>query len=264
MPARLTTALVFALGVVLVSAAGAGQPPADPYPWGKRIATAAEYAKDRQGVVSFAVVGEDGRLRGRNVNRRHYSASVVKVMLMAAYLRQRDVKDRGLRKSDRRLLEPMIKRSDNGTATKIRDMVGNDALRRVARDAEMKSFKANSNWGLSEITASDQARFLFDIEDTIPERHEHYALNLLAKIVNSQRWGIPPARPRGWKIHFKGGWSPEGGGPDWRVNQVALLRNDGRFALAILTKKDPSFGYGKATIKGMARRLLRDYNRYSG
>jgi hypothetical protein len=137
-------------------------------------------------------------------------------------------------------------------------------LRRVARDAEMKNFKTNQIWGLSEITASDQARFMFDVEDTIPERHEHYALKLLTKIVDSQRWGIPPARPRGWKIHFKGGWSPEAGGPDWRVNQVALLRNNGRFSLAILTKSDPSFGYGKATIKGMARRLMRDYNKYDG
>jgi hypothetical protein len=254
-----------AVAVALVPAATAGPAPApDPYPWGKRIDTAADYAKKRSGVVSFAVVDEDGQLRGRNVNRRHYSASVVKVMLMVAYLRQREVKNRALRRSDKRLLEPMIKRSDNESATRIRDQVGNDALRRVARDAEMKNFETDPVWGLSEITASDQARFLFDIEDTIPERHEHYALNLLTKIVSSQRWGIPPAKPRGWEIHFKGGWSPEGGGPDWRVNQVALLRNEGRFSLAVLTKGDPSFDYGKATIRGMARRLLRDYNRYDG
>ena len=124
---------------------------------------------------------------------------------------------------------------------------------RVARDAEMRNFETNRVWGLSEITASDQARFMFDIEDTIPERHEHYALNLLTKIVKSQRWGIPPARPRGWEIHFKGGWSPEAGGPDWRVNQVALLRNEGRFSLAVLTKGDPSFDSGKATITSIER-----------
>jgi hypothetical protein len=262
---RLSAPLALALAAALVPAAGAGPAPEpDPYPWGKRIGRAADYAQDRKGVVSFAVVDEDGELRGRNVNRRHYSASVVKVMLMVAYLRQRSVKDRGLRRSDKRLLEPMIKRSDNETATRIRDMVGNDALRRVARDAEMKNFKTNQVWGLSEITASDQSRFMVDIEDTIPERHEHYALNLLTKIVNSQRWGIPPAAPRGWQLHFKGGWSPENGGPDWRVNQVALLRNEGRFSLAILTKNDPSFGYGKQTIEGTTRRLLRHYNRFDG
>ncbi len=249
---------------MLVPAASAGPPPApEPYPWSKRIDSAREYARDRAGIVSFAVVDEEGKLRGRSVNRRHYSASVVKVMLLVAYLRQREVRDRALRKSDRELLGPMIKRSDNGSATTVRDRVGNDALRRLARAAEMKNFSADSNWGRSEITASDQARFLFAIEGTIPARHEHYALNLLTRIVESQRWGIPPAAPRGWKVHFKGGWSP-GDDPGWRVNQVALLRNQGRLSLAILTKRDPSFGYGKATIKGMTRRLLRNYNRYGG
>jgi hypothetical protein len=264
---RRTLTIAACAVLVLAAAAGAGAgpaPPPDPYPWAKRIDRAADYAKRRSGVVSFAVVDEDGKLRGRNVNRRHHSASVIKVMFMAAYLRQREVKDRRLRKSDKRLLKPMITRSDNETATTIRNRVGDAAVRRVARDAEMKDFRIHASWGLSEITASDQARFLFDIEDTIPERHEGYALKLLSKIVSSQRWGIPPARPRGWEIHFKGGWSPESGGPDWRVNQVALLRDDGRFSLAVLTKGDPSFAYGKTTIRGMARRLLRDYNAYDG
>ena len=67
--------------------------------------------------------------------------------------------------------------------------------------------------------------------------------------------------PRGWKLHFKGGWS---GAPSWRVNQVMLLRDPPRrLSLAILTREQPSLGYGARTIEGVARRLLRHYNRLS-
>ena len=86
-------------------------------------------------------------------------------------------------------------------------------------------------------------------------------MRLLARIVPSQRWGIPPVAPRGWRLHFKGGWS---GAPSWRVNQVMLLRKPPRrFAIAILTREQPSMRYGERSIEGVARRLLRAYNRLS-
>ena len=62
-------------------------------------------------------------------------------------------------------------------------------------------------------------------------------------------------------MHFKGGWS---GAPSWRVNQVMLLRRPPRrFSVAILTREQPSFGYGQRSIEGVARRLLAHYNRDS-
>jgi hypothetical protein len=67
--------------------------------------------------------------------------------------------------------------------------------------------------------------------------------------------------PRGWTLHFKGGWS---GAPSWRVNQVMLLRRPPRrLSLAILTREQPSMTYGIESIEGVARRLLRRYNRFS-
>jgi len=93
----------------------------------------------------------------------------------------------------------------------------------------------------------------------IPKRHRGYALHLLTRIVAAQRWGIPPVAPGGWKLHFKGGWS---GRPSWRVNQVMLLRKPPRrLSVAILTREQPAKRYGERTIEGVARRLLRGYNR---
>jgi hypothetical protein len=80
-------------------------------------------------------------------------------------------------------------------------------------------------------------------------------MRLLARIVPSQRWGIPPVVPDGWRIHFKGGW---GSGTGRVTHQSALLLRGGeRIALSILTQWNPSRAYGTATIRGIAKRLLR-------
>ena len=193
------------------------------------------------------------------MSRVHHSASVVKVMFMVALLREPDVRGDVLSRSEKRLIGPMIKRSDNQSATAIYTRVGEDALYELARDAGMRKFTTQPIWGLSTITPRDQARFLYSLEEFIPKRHRGYALHLLTRIVASQQWGIPPAAPAGWKLHFKGGWS---GRPSWRVNQVMLLRDPPRrFSLAILTREQPSKEYGQRTIEGVARRLLRGYNR---
>jgi hypothetical protein len=56
-------------------------------------------------------------------------------------------------------------------------------------------------------------------------------------------------------LYFKGGW---GSGRGLVDHQVALLtRGDQRVSLAILTTGQDSHDYGKATLRGMAARLLR-------
>ena len=106
-----------------------------------------------------------------------------------------------------------------------------------------------------------QTRFFWRIRSLIPERHRSYGLGLLRRIVSGQRWGLPHSRPRGWSIHFKGGWYPAGGG--WRVHQGALLRKGGRrLSIAVLTEGGPSLGYGAATLAGVERRVFRGYARY--
>jgi hypothetical protein len=260
---QLRTRLAIALAAaLLLTPASAGGGAAERYPWAKRIAAAERYAEDRAGRISFAVFDEEGRLRGEHVDRVHHSASVVKAMFLVAYLREPDIRDRGLQRSDHRLLGPMIKRSDNRAANVVYGRVGDDALLELARDAGMVRFDPDPTWSRSEITASDQARFFYRLERYVPRRHRRYALRLLKRIVPRQRWGIPPVAPDGWVLHFKGGWS-SGVEPGWRVNQAALLREPPRrLALAVLTRYSPGKAYGIETIEGVARRLLRDYERF--
>jgi hypothetical protein len=223
--------------------------------WEQRVAAAERYAASRAGVESFAVVDERGRIHGFRRRVDVPSASLLKAMALVAYLRLPSVRDRALRPADRRLLRPMIRRSDNATAGTVLRTVGSRRLYRLAARADMLDFRfVWPVWGLSTTSARDQARFFFRIDELVPRRHGGFALWLLASIVPSQRWGIPPVRPPGWKIHFKGGW---GSGTGWVTHQTALLRKDGRrLSLSVLTRWNPSHSYGTQTIQGVAKRLL--------
>lgn len=223
--------------------------------WQPGVRRAKRYAKRREGDVRFAVIGLKGHMRRFHAGRTAPAASVFKAMLLAAYLRQSSVRDRRLRHRDKELLGPMIKRSDNEAATRVRDIVGRGSIERLARDARMRRFRYNDTWGLSRIAAGDQARYFYRFDRYVPARHERYARRLLASIVPSQRWGVADARPDGWKLYFKGGWGVGSGDVN---HQVAFLeRHRHRVALAILTEYSPSHGYATHTLEGVAKRLLR-------
>jgi Beta-lactamase enzyme family len=228
--------------------------PAQAQRWRPNVKAAAAYAAKRQGDISFAVRTHD-RLRGVGLDRRYRSASVVKAMMLAAYLRQSSVRARALTSADTALLAPMIRRSDNDAATHIRNVVGNDAITRVGRAAGMTRFEMNIVWGYSLITARDQTRYFLRIDRLIPRRHRAYAMELLRTIVPEQRWGLARAIPRGWKLYFKGGWHDE---PRTVDHQVGLLRRGRhRVSIAVLTAGSPSNAYGRETQEGIAKRLTK-------
>jgi len=239
----------FAGGLVRVTVIPARFPPA------RAIGAASRYLRGRAGSKAFAVLDNRGRLSGVDVHRRFHSASVVKSMLLVAYLRYLHRARRGLDAQSRGLLYPMIHSSDNDAATSVLSIVGSGALGRLARDAHMRDYvSGGGNWGFTEVSAADLARF-FRIQDRlIPRRFVAYARWLLAGIEPSESWGVPAvARPR-FAVFFKGGWLPETEG---LVNQAARLeRGPVVLAIAVLTRGDPSMTYGERTIEGVTRRLL--------
>jgi hypothetical protein len=204
------------------------------------------------------VTDERGRIRGFRRGVQYSSASLVKAMILVAYLDRRDVRRRALHPWERRLLGPMIRISDNDAASAVYQRVGPDGLGRLAHRAGMRAFVADPVWGGCQITARDQARFFLRLRALLPRLHRKYALGLLRHIVSYERWGIPPAAPAGWGVYFKGGWFKDDDG--WRVHQAALLRQGNRrISIAVLTRGSPSLEYGAATITGVTSRLLRGY-----
>jgi beta-lactamase class A len=231
------------LAAVAASAALLGSP---------NVEAAREYATSRPGTVAFAV-RTPGTFEGVEHDRVFPSASVLKAMLLVAYTRS--ARDRPLRADEKRLLDPMVRRSDNDATNVIFTRVGTGGLQRLAKTAGMRRFKAVSPiWGNSQITARDQTRFFLKIDTLLPERHRAYGLRLLRTVVASQRWGIGRLELPDWTVYFKGGWGSGTGAVD---HQVALLvRGEERVAIAVLTADNGSHAAGKETLEGVFRRLL--------
>jgi hypothetical protein len=247
------TALLF-LGLAAAPAVAAPPPG-----WHPDTRAARAWAAQRAGDISFAVctARRGWSWRGATTYR---SASVVKAMLLVAYLRRPDVRGRALRADERALLDPMIRYSDNDAADAIHARVGVGGLSALGRRAGMRHFAPYPVWGGSSIAPVDQARLFFRIDRLVPRRHRAYAMRLLRGIVTAQRWGIARAVPRGWRIAFKGGW---GKGETREVNHQAALLTNGRLrvSIAVMTADNPSHAYGAATLRGVAARLLRGLRR---
>jgi hypothetical protein len=222
--------------------------------WRPDTGAAVRYSLARGGDISFAVRTAH-RFYGYRADRVVPSASVVKAMLMVAYLDLPAVRSRRLSPSDFSLLVPMVTQSDDHAASRIADIVGPGAVAAVAGAARMTHFAYTRPWGLTQITARDQTKLFLHLDAFVAPAHRWYALHLLASIVPSQRWGVARAAPRGWRLYFKGGWGSGSGAID---HQVALLtRGCARLAVAVMTLGDGSHPYGQQTLRGIFARLLR-------
>jgi hypothetical protein len=240
----------------------AASPKAAPPAWQAGVQAAIAYAHTRAGEVSFAV-RTARHMWGWRPQRTVPSASVVKAMLLVAYLDDPRVRDRRLTRSDRALIDPMIQRSDNTAASRVLEFVGRSGIYSVAARAGMRKFSLDPTvWGLSRIDAIDQARFFLHIDAHVVPRHRAAAMHLLATVIPSQRWGIGKLRLPGWRLYFKGGW---GAGTGAVEHQVALLRHGAvRLSVAVLITNSPSHEYAKRTLQGELERLLRDVHQLIG
>ena len=242
--------------------AGTGYLPVG-FPGPAAIARAERYLRNRMGRTALAIVDSEGRLSGVSLNEQFITGSVVKAMLLIAYLRRLDAMGQHhIDPSSASFLYPMIHSSDNDAATKCWSIVGNAGLYAVAAAAGMTHFSIDTNaswggsWGAALISAADQARFFFEMDSLIPREFVGYARFLLSTIAGYESWGIPTvARPLGYKVFFKAGWRPS---PDvFLVHQIARLEGHHHtFSIAVMTDGDPDMGYGIDTIQGVTRALL--------
>lgn len=220
----------------------------------ERLGDAERFMQRRQGTVSFAIVDETGKLRGRNEHALFPSASVVKSMLLAAELRRLDEAGVPLDAATKATLESMIAVSDNDAATAIYERVGDEGLYDVAERVGMDDFQVSISWGYAQISAADMALMFSRLERALPPRYEELGKGLLGSVVPEQSWGIP-AVADAWSVRFKGGWRSTEAGQ--LVSQAAELRDGGReLAIAVLSDGQPSMDYGIETVEGVAARLL--------
>jgi hypothetical protein len=240
-------------GELAYGAEGQGVPLAA-YPSPSAVAAGVRFLDGRAGRTSLAVVNSAGELSGVNLREHFETASVVKVMMLVAFLQKRNAEHRSLDEADRALLYPMIHISDNEAASAVYGIVGEPAVARVARESGMQDYAPGIGWwAYTQTSAADQARFFFALPHLIPSQFYAYARGLLAGIEPSQSWGFPPVARPAWQVFFKTGALPEEG----LFNEVARLeRPEATFTVAVLTDGDPSMSYGEQTIEGVAAALL--------
>lgn len=262
---------VVVVGVVVAGAAArnpaergdsVGGWPRIPYPSKKRVNQAEGFAAGRSGNVAFAVLDRVGGIRGLQADLQFSSASVAKVLILAAELRRLREDGEELDESTRSLLEAMITVSDNDAAGSLYARVGDTGMQEAAERAGMRSFEVTPGyWGGAQVTAADLARFFGGLDRNLAGPHRDFGRSLLANVTSTQRWGIPDAAGGSWRVYFKGGWRPpateETSGPV--THQAALLehRDGQRIAIAVLSDQAPG-SESYETIAGIAQRLVAD------
>jgi Beta-lactamase enzyme family len=234
-----------------------GNPSRLVFPSAAAVEEARRFAATRRGRISFAVADPRGGISGVRPDDVFPSASLVKAMLLVAYLGQAEREGRELSAAETSRLDAMIRSSDNDSATGLFRQMGAGPVRALARRAGMRRFAVGGSWGEARVTASDQARFFLALDRLLPApRRREYARYLLANVMPAHRWGIPQAGRGRWRVFFKGGWRPNGQGE--LVHQAGLLEQGSRrVAIAVLSDGSPSEKYGQETVRGISERLLR-------
>ena len=224
------------------------------FPARRRIRAVRGYLTHRSGINSWSLIDSWGRTHGLAPHRVYVSASLVKPMLLTAYLR--GIGNRMPDASERASLGPMITVSSNDAADTVYYRVGDASLYSVARLAHMNHFSVAGYWGNAHFSAEDQARLFNRIDRLIPTRSRAYARRLLSSIVSYQRWGFSRyAAAAGFRTFFKGGWRGTEAGQ--LVHEAALFeRGDRRVSMAVLTDGNPTHDYGTETLRGVAQRVF--------
>jgi len=195
----------------------------------------------------------------------HYdSASVVKVAIMAAVLRRQEQQDRYLTTTEVRLLDKMIRRSDNDAASRLYASLGRGAgMQRFYARAGMTRTTSGpgTSWGLTRITATDQVVLLGHLArptDLLTRNGRIYARKLMASVTASQAWGVSAGPPDGTRVELKNGWLSRSS-HGWRVHSVGHVKGGGRdYLVAVLTMDSSTMDRGIARVEGVSRIVWRD------
>jgi beta-lactamase class A len=194
------------------------------------------------------------------------SASVVKVTILGALLYRTQDWHKSLTRTEVAQARAMITESDNDAASDLWADVGRRYLQHFLDLAGMTHTFLGPGiyWGLTQITASDEMRLLrlLVTKNTVLDTASRdYALDLMAQVIPSQRWGVTAGAPRGLTAHVKNGWLPLAT-HGWRIHSIGdFTGRGGGYSIVVLTQDNPSMSYGIDTIEAIAEAVNRDLNR---
>ena len=192
-------------------------------------------------------------------------ASVAKVAIMVTVMDRAIREQRSLSDWELSMLRPMITVSDNDSATALWEHIGGGAaVEETLRGMGLVNTVPNpmEAWGASRSTPREVALLLAKIAlgEVLDDGSRQLALDLMGQVDPSQTWGISAGVPTTQTLHadvaIKDGWLPTQGG--WWVNSAGLVMPRSAqpmYALAIMTRQQPTMDYGIETIEGVASRV---------
>ena len=188
---------------------------------------------------------------------RHFdSASIAKVLILAALLHKVAASHGVLSAGQAGLAQEMITESDNAAANTLWDEVGRAHLQRFLDLAGMTHTTLGPGilWGLTQVTAPDELRLLTVLTSANPVLNQpsrRYELGLMSRVIPAQRWGVPAGAGPGVTVHVKNGWLPD---PQlWVVNSVgAFTSHQGVYKIVVLSQDNPAMADGVALVQGVA------------
>ena len=261
--------------VVALLALISGAPPSTGAPCGtaaagcglaQRIAIAEQYLQTRPGTVGFVLRDRATGATYRNADAATsiWTASTIKLAMVADLLTRQRAGVITLTDADRRLMVAMLRNSDNDAADTLWSRYGGEA----------NAFNANfprygmpnivpqrgfgdvfPYWGFQKATADDLDGLMNYVLTGLSPADATAVVAEMQRVDPDQQWGVWGAGPA-MAPGNKDGWSQEQGG--WVVNSVGFAGAQQRYTLAIMNALGDEGGYddGVATTTQLSRILL--------
>ncbi|OEJ59073.1 hypothetical protein BGM19_14790 [Streptomyces agglomeratus] len=197
--------------------------------------------------------------------QKYDSASVVKVTVLATLLWDAKKTNRYLTARENTLASAMITKSDNNATSTFWRQLGMTKIKGFLAAAKMTDTVPGTGgyWGLTQITARDEQKLLslLTAKNTVlSDNSRAYILNLMAKVISSQRWGTPAGAPSTAKIQVKNGWLPRST-HGWRVHSIgAFTGGRHNYGITVLSHDNPTMNDGVNTIQAVSRAIHKALN----
>ncbi|WP_099040962.1 serine hydrolase [Mycobacterium neglectum] len=232
----------------------------------QRISAADQYLQTQPGTVGFVLRDRATGAKYRNANAATpiWTASTIKLAMVADLLTRERAGALRLGDEDRRLMVAMLRSSDNAAADTLWSRHGGTAQAFNANFPRygMPNVRPQPGfgdvfpyWGFQKASADDFDGLMNYVLTGLPRNDAAAVVAEMQRVDSEQQWGVWGAGSA-MTPGNKNGWSQEQGG--WVVNSVGFAGPQQRYTLAIMNSLDGQGGYdeGVQTTTRLAQILL--------